>query len=206
VRGGRLAPSPSSVRQVLRAWWGKGVEGPLVRLLAGWGIGPNTLTLAGLLLTAPAAYLAATGRWPWAGLTLLAAGAMDLLDGALARRTGRASPFGAFLDSLADRVQEGGVLLGVLVFFAHREGMLGGILSFLALATSFLVSYARARAEGLGIPSPTGGLLTRPERVALLALGLLTGWLLLALGVMVGLGVLTLLHRVYAVWRCTRRG
>ncbi|GBD10953.1 CDP-diacylglycerol--inositol 3-phosphatidyltransferase [bacterium HR23] len=201
---GRIAISPRSLREGVRAWWGARVEGPLVRLLVALGLSPNALTLLGLLLTAPSAYLCATGRWTAAGLVYLLAGAMDLLDGALARRTGRASRFGAFLDSLVDRAQEAGVLLGVVAFYAQRGHTMGVLMTVLALTGSFLVSYAHARAEGLGVPSPQGGMMTRPERVLILAAGFLTGWLLPALGVVAGLGILTALHRAYEVWRATR--
>lgn len=204
MKGGHLALSSRSVRETVRAWWGVWVERPVVRGLAAIGVSPNTLTLVGLLITGPAAYLAAVGRWRWAGVAFLVAGVMDLLDGALARFTGKVTSFGAFLDSLVDRVQEAGVLLGILVFYTQRGHVAGGVLAFLALVGSFLVSYARARAEGLGVPSPALGLMTRPERVGVLAAGLLTGWLLPALGIVAGLGLLTALHRTYATWRATR--
>lgn len=196
--------SSRSLREVVRAWGETRVVRPVVHTLAALGVSPNALTLAGLLLTAPTAYLASTGQWRWAGVAFLLAGGMDLLDGALARSTGKATPFGAFLDSLVDRVQEAGVLLGILVFYTQRGQETGSILVFLALVGSFLVSYARARAEGLGVASPTLGVMTRPERVAILSAGLLTGWLIPALGVVAGLGLLTALHRTYAIWRTTR--
>lgn len=204
MRGQRFVLSSRSLREALRAWSAQ-VEAPLVRVLARLGISPNAVTLVGLALTAPAAYWAATGRWMWAGGGFIVAGLADLVDGALARRTGRASPFGAFLDSLVDRLQEAGLLLGILVFYAVRGLEVGVILTFLALVGSFLVSYARARAEGLGVPRSTLGLLTRPERVVILSAGLLTGWLLPALGVVAGLGLLTALQRTLEVWRFSRR-
>ncbi|MCS7207377.1 MAG: CDP-alcohol phosphatidyltransferase family protein [Dehalococcoidia bacterium] len=202
-RGGGL--SAQALRERVRVWWGAWVEEPMLRGLSAVGVSPNALTLVGLVLTAPVAYLAATGRWMWAGGALLVAGLMDMLDGALARRTGRATPFGAFLDSLVDRVQEAGVLLGILVFYGRQGEMAGSLLAFLALWGSFLVSYTRARAEGLGVPSPRIGIMTRPERVLLLVVGLLTGWVVPALGVVAGLGFLTAVHRTYEVWRYLRR-
>ena len=124
----------------------------------------------------------------------------DLFDGALARETGRATPFGALLDSVVDRFAEVVVLLGLLVYYLDRSSAEGSVLVYLALAASLMVSYVRARAEGLEIECEVG-VMTRPERVALLGGGLVLGhwWstgLLVILGVLAGLALVTTIQRV----------
>ncbi len=152
--------------------WRLALDRWLVGPLASRGVTPDHLTLAGLAGSALAGLLA-----PWAppaaGVALLLAGLLDGLDGSLARATGRASPAGAFLDSTLDRYGEFLALLGSwgrLAAVGH-EGW-GGLLALLALQGGLMVSYTRARAEGLGHPL-RGGVWERPERLLLLAAGLL---------------------------------
>ena len=176
----------------------------MVRLLARLGLSPNAVTLLGLLASGASAYLLSVGHlWP-GGVVLLASGVFDLFDGALARETGRASRFGALLDSVVDRVSETVVLLGLLIFYIDRSSTEGTVLVYLALAGSIMVSYLRARAEGLGIECEVG-IMTRPERVAVLGAGLIVGqwWLtgvLVALGVIAGLTLLTSAQRLIQTW------
>jgi phosphatidylglycerophosphate synthase len=148
------------------------LEGALVGPLARRGVAPDHLTLAGLALSALAGLLA-LGSPAAAAASLLAAGLLDGLDGSLARATGRATRAGAFLDSALDRYGEFLVLLGVWGRLA-RLGLAGwgGLLALLALQGALMVSYSRARAEGLG-HGLRGGLFERPERLVVLAAGLL---------------------------------
>ena len=181
------------------------VETPVARALARLGIGPNVITLAGLVGACGSAYLLGTGSLAWGGVVLLAAGVLDLFDGAVARLTGRASKFGALLDSTADRVSEAVVLLGLLVFYMGEASTLGAALAFAAMVGSMMVSYVRARAEGLGVHW-TGGVMTRPERVAVLGAATIAGewWgpaVIVALGVIAALTTLTTLQRVFYVRR-----
>jgi CDP-diacylglycerol--glycerol-3-phosphate 3-phosphatidyltransferase len=155
----------------------------------GWmGVTPNHLTLLGLLVSGGAGVLLAYGFFRTGAVVLLVGSLCDMLDGAVARETGRSSPFGAFLDSTVDRVAEMLVFAGLLVHFAREDSILYALLAFLAAGGSFLVSYTRARAEGLGISCEVGWM-ERPERLVLLILACLLG----AGAVQVALWVLTVL-------------
>jgi CDP-diacylglycerol--glycerol-3-phosphate 3-phosphatidyltransferase len=191
----------AAAREAISAY----LEAPVVRLLSRLGVSPNGLTLAGLLVAGGSAYLLSQGFLAPGGALLLASGIFDLFDGALARATGRASKFGALLDSVADRVSEGGVLAGLLVFYLNRSDGAGAALVYLAFGGSMLVSYLRARAEGLGIECKVG-VMTRPERVVALGAGLIVGWwwlpaVIITLGAIGGLTILTSAQRLLHVWR-----
>lgn len=151
---------------------------PVGRGLAKTGITPNALTALGLALNFGAAVIIASGWYSLGALAFLGASAFDALDGAVARATGRATPFGAFFDSLADRYSEAAVFFGLLVSLAYRGDFTLGAAALLSLLGSLMVSYARARAEGLGVDCEIG-LLQRTERVLLLSAGLFFSDLLL---------------------------
>src|SRR6266568_4704766 len=165
---------------------------------------PNQITVVGTLLTFAAAILTARGLLVWAALVLAFAGTFDILDGALARSTRRAYPYGAFLDSTLDRYSEGAMYLGLVAYFATFGGPLQRWLllgTVAALAGSFLVSYVRARAQSLGVTCETG-LFARPERVVVTVVGLIFGGVVLY-GVVFLLAVLTnltALQRIREVW------
>ena len=176
------------------------VERPVARLLARLGLTPNLVTLIGLAIAGAGAYLIATGHWWGGGLIVLFAGAFDMFDGALARATGKASDFGALLDSTIDRVSEAVVLLGLLAFYLSSNDDLGSILVYVALVGSIMVSYMRARSEGLGIDCKVG-VMTRPERVVAIGTALIVGhWLpitmLVVLSVIGALTTVTAVHRL----------
>jgi CDP-diacylglycerol--glycerol-3-phosphate 3-phosphatidyltransferase len=128
----------------------------------------------GFSIALSAAIVIATGHLFVAGFIVLAGGFFDMLDGTLARRTGRVTTFGALLDSTLDRVSEAALLLGILIFYLFLGGQpaVGILLVCLALISSMMVSYLRARGEALGLKCQVG-LFTRPERVIALAIGLL---------------------------------
>lgn len=177
------------------------------RLLHALKLTPMAVTLMGLSVSAVAAYLAAIGYFLPAALVLLLAGIMDMLDGALARLTNGVSVFGAALDSFADRIAEGLLLLGLLIFFLDEDTSVGVVLVFLVFMASYMVSYLRARAEGLGINMGEVGLFTRTERVLVIVLGLLTNManlVLVALAIVLVLSVFTSGQRLYHVWRHAR--
>ena len=135
-------------RTRLRALISRWFEVPMVRILVTLHFTPNRVTVLGLLITFGAGILIAF-EYPLAGgITVLAAGIFDLLDGALARETGRSTRFGAFLDSVTDRIGETCVLGGILVLALSRGDLPMAFLAYAACASCFLVSYARARAEG----------------------------------------------------------
>jgi CDP-diacylglycerol--glycerol-3-phosphate 3-phosphatidyltransferase len=140
---------------------------------------PDALTLAGVTLCAGAAVLVWLEYLGWgfflAGAAAFVVGSvLDILDGALARTSGKGTPFGAFLDSTVDRVGEGFVLGAIALVLAREASEWGVALTFAAVAGSFLVSYTRARAEALGVECKVG-FAQRPPRVVILAVGIVFG-------------------------------
>jgi CDP-diacylglycerol--glycerol-3-phosphate 3-phosphatidyltransferase len=178
-------------------------------LLGRLGLTPNALTVIGSLLTASVGLLIAQGWFVAAGLCLWLFSATDTLDGALARATGRVSIFGAFLDSVCDRYAEAAVFLGLLWWYQSRGDPLGVALTYLALVGSLMVSYARARAEGVGLQAAEVGWFQRPERIITLGLALLLTpvyppILPAALALLVVLTTITVAQRVLHVARTAR--
>lgn len=170
------------------------------RRLHALGVTPNGITLIGFLLTVVASTLLAFGELRWGGIVLLLASLCDMLDGALARFTNQVSKFGAFLDSTLDRYSESVTLLGLTTYYASRpESQIHLLLIFLALIGSWMVSYTRARAEGLQIECQ-GGFLQRPERLTILITGLILGWMLPVLWVLGILTNVTAVQRIYEVY------
>ena len=182
--------------------WAEGIRAPIGRLLGRLGVSPNALTVSGYLLNLVVMYVLATGRLQLGGVLVALAGLFDGLDGAVARATGRASAFGAFFDSVTDRFSEGTVFFGLFLWYLHTGAQLELALIYVALLGSIMVSYTRARAEGLGIECKIG-LLTRFERVALLAIGLIAQQVRLVLWAIAILANLTAVQRMYHVWRAT---
>ena len=181
------------------------VENPVVSLLRRLGLNPNLVTIIGLLISGVGAYFISVGQWWIGGLVVLFAGIFDLFDGALARATNSVSRFGALLDSTVDRVSEAVVLLGLLAYYLSRDDDVGSILVYAAIIGSIMVSYLRARSEGLGIDCKVG-VMTRPERVAVVGIGLIVGYweprvMLLVLGIIALLTAFTAVHRLIHTWR-----
>ena len=173
--------------------------------LARMGVTPNLATLFGLVLSFPTAFLIATGAHVAGGAMVLVTGAFDSMDGALARVTGRQTVFGAFMDSTLDRFVEVVMFGGLAWYFAAGERRVEAILVLVALAGSLIVSYTRARAEGLGLDCKVG-LLQRPERLIILGVGVaLSQWLLVPVLWLLALVTnLTALQRIVHVYRQTR--
>jgi CDP-diacylglycerol--glycerol-3-phosphate 3-phosphatidyltransferase len=175
---------------------------PATRRLAATGVSPNVLTLIGFVMVAASAVVLAFGYWQIGGVLFLITTAFDLFDGAVAQLTNRKTRFGAFLDSNLDRYAEIAIYLGLLIPFAQRGAAMEVVLCYLAVTGSLMVSYARARAEGLGLSGEVG-LFQRPERVILLGLGLIFEVVAPVLIVMTALTYLTALQRMLHVWRAT---
>lgn len=177
--------------------------------LNAFGFTPNMLTLIGFLAMCLIAVVLATGGLALGGVLIIAAGVFDALDGSLARLTNRVSKFGAFLDSTTDRFAEGALFFGIMVWFLQQGMTWVAYLVYLTLLGSLMVSYARARAEGLGVECKEG-LMTRFERIALLVIGLiLTAFFgdLPILGVLALLAVfanITAVQRMWLVYRATK--
>jgi len=177
----------------------------LLGIANGLRLTPNALTLLGFAGICLVAVLIVARQWVLAGFLYVAFSLGDSLDGTLARAQGRASRFGAFLDSTLDRLAEG-VILGALgVTFAERGQQWIVAACFVALTASFLVSYTRARSEGLGIETNKGGLMGRPERLVLTGGGIFMGSLGSVLAavicVLAALSLMTMVHRIWHVYR-----
>jgi CDP-diacylglycerol--glycerol-3-phosphate 3-phosphatidyltransferase len=161
---------------------------PVGDFFARSGIHPNILSVSGLVLSAAGGLLYCHGRFFWAAWVVVFAGICDTLDGQIARQTNKRSAFGAFFDSTLDRYSDMFLLIGLAYYFAGGPSFLGTsgrnapsgsdpwavLVIVLAIAGSFMVSYTRARAEGLGMECK-GGLMQRPERITLLIIGSLLG-------------------------------
>ena len=190
-------------RETARAALARYFENPAARMLCAAGVSPNMLTAAGLAVAGAAAYLVTEKMLLAAGIVLLASGLFDMLDGAVARLSGRESPFGALLDSTADRVAEIGMFAALAILFVREGETIGVALCFAAMGGSVTVSYLRARGEALGV-SARGGVMTRPERVLNLAGGLIVAqwWIPFAVivaGVIAGLTILTSVQRLIQI-------
>jgi CDP-diacylglycerol--glycerol-3-phosphate 3-phosphatidyltransferase len=149
-----------------------GLTKPLVKVLSKWDIHPNAVTVVGVITTACAAVVLFLGHMRWGGLLILLGGLCDMTDGALARYTDKASRFGAFFDSTVDRYAESIMFFGIAAHFFLNNNHWSLVAVFLALCGSLMVSYTRARAEGLGFEAKMG-LMQRPERILIIGLGAL---------------------------------
>ena len=163
-------------------------------------VSPDHLTFAGIVFGGLAGLAFARGRLVLAGIFLILAGVSDMLDGSLARANGEASPFGSYIDSVADRFTEALIFTGIAWHLREKPELL---LVLAALAGSFLVSYTKARAEALGVPCDVG-LMERPERIIVLVAGALLGLLLPALWVLATLTMFTAGQRVLHVRKAMR--
>ena len=173
------------------------------------GITANMVTFFGFLVNLIATFYFATGRLVTGGILSLFGGSFDMIDGAVARAQKNPRASGALLDSGIDRYSEGFLLLGALIYFYSLESLLGIVLAFSAWFGSILVSYVRARAEGLRVTCKVG-LMQRPERIILLGAGtVLQGALLHKLPylqstgmiLLCTLGILTLTSHITAIHR-----
>jgi CDP-diacylglycerol--glycerol-3-phosphate 3-phosphatidyltransferase len=181
----------------------RGIVDPIADRLVWLGFTPNTLTLIGFLMNVAVAVVLSQGQMRWGALAFVLASAFDGLDGALARRLDRVSRFGAFLDSTVDRLSEAAVFLGLLVWYTGQGAKQEIVLIYATIVGSLMVSYSRARAEGLGMDCKVG-LLTRMERSIVLFFGLLVQQVTVTLWVMAVLTNLTALQRMTYVWRRSR--
>lgn len=190
----------------------------LVRGLASAGVHPNALTTIGVTINIGCGVLFGIGEFFWAGIVLIFANIFDMLDGNVARLTGRVTKFGSFLDSSLDRLSDMVAFLGIMIFYAgntHQHSILNVILAGIGMIASVMVSYTTARSEGLGVKANVG-FLQRPERIVLLIIGALSTWdwnsdnfwfnrMPQVLWVLAVGSVWTLIHRMYFIWKEFRR-
>ncbi len=167
----------------IRRSTGSRIADPIAAVLARTGIGPNAVTSLSLLLSIVAAYMIASGHFFSGGLLILVSGLCDILDGALARATKKTTAFGAILDSTADRISEALIFCALLIYYLPTHAAWQSLVIVATMIGSFLVSYIRARAEGLGLACQVG-LFTRAERVIVLAIGLMVNQVPIALWVL----------------------
>jgi CDP-diacylglycerol--glycerol-3-phosphate 3-phosphatidyltransferase len=186
---------------------------PVADRLVRWRVQPNTITVASVVVLLGSGAAFGSGFPRMGAFWLLLSGLLDILDGKVARRGGMESTFGAFFDSTLDRLGEAMLFSGIAVYFVTTAGqrwpILGLGVALLGLSGSFLVSYARARAEGLGLDCKVG-IAQRPERIVGLGLPTLLlgagphGWLLLGLMVVLAIAnTITVIQRIAHVYRLT---
>ena len=203
-------------REEIRATLSQYIEVPGARFFQAIGLTPNAITLLGFAVCVAAAYVVSNGWLLAGGIVFLVGGGLDMFDGALARMTGKASPFGALMDSVFDRLGEAALFVGMGLYFLR--GDFGGdtltlyvAILLLALVFSQVVSYLRARGEGLGAFT-RDGVMTRTERVIILGVGLIADgltafplmpWILLAIAVV---SCITLFQRMWAIKGLLEKG
>lgn len=188
--------------------YGRGWIAAPLNYIAQWlertGITPNALTLIGFALTLVVAAVLAMGQLLVGGLLLIAAALFDTLDGALARRAGLTTVFGAFFDSTMDRYSEAVTLIALIYYYsAQPDGRIAVLLLAATLVGSLMVSYTRARAEGLSIECKEG-FFQRTERIVVLIIGLVTGWMLPVLAILAVLTNVTAVQRIVSVYQKTK--
>jgi len=184
---------------------------PVGRVVAKTRVKPNYLTISGFLMNIFVAWVISQGYFLLGGSLILVAGIFDLLDGAVARHTNRVTKFGALLDSTLDRWSDAVLLFGLLWYFAwqpDQDTSLEMILIFAAIVGFLLVSYVRARAEGLGLDADVG-IMRRTVRILMLSMGLMLSTfepiLLIALWSLAIGSNLTAAHRLIYVWYHSRK-
>jgi CDP-diacylglycerol--glycerol-3-phosphate 3-phosphatidyltransferase len=185
---------------------------PAISFLARHNVSPNSITTVGTLLTVAASVVYGTGHIMTAGWIMAATAFFDVIDGQVARRTGRCTVFGAFYDSTLDRVADGALMAGLTVFYAinpiHRNIYMV-VVCLVGIVGTFVVSYTRARAESLGIDAKVG-VMQRPERIVLLSapqalFGLFwNGWVLMGIIILLTVtSCITAVQRIAFVYRAT---
>lgn len=189
------------VANLARAWSARFLE-PVARFLGSLGLTPNAVTVLGFFLTVAVAGVLASGRLLLAGILLIFTLAFDAVDGTLARLLGQTTRFGAFLDSTLDRWAEVVLFVAIAWVMLQANNDLGVMLSIVALGTSLLVSYTRARAEGVGLQCKEG-ILTRFERLVILIAGLIFSMLIWSLAIIAVLAGITAVQRIVVTWRAS---
>ena len=195
-------PDLQSLRYRLRGSVTRWFERPAVSILVALKFTPSVATAVGLGIAVIAAYFVYQGEFFIGGVLVLFGSVFDLLDGGIARATGRVSRRGALMDSVFDRVSELTVLIGLAMYYTSGPdaNQLGVLMAVVAMSGSLMISYVRARAEGLGVKG-TAGFLTRPERVVIMVVCLLIGYPMASLWIL-GVGTpLSAAWRFIDTWR-----
>jgi len=183
--------------------WMEILFAPLARFLQRLHVTPNMITVLGSALGLGGGVALALGNWPVATGLLVVSGFLDGVGGLLARYSQQTSRFGAFLDSVLDRWSDSSIFLGLLVWYSRAGMQMQVALAGISLASSVLVSYTRARAEGVGAQCKRG-LFTRLERFTVVIAGLVLNQMSIALWVIAVLSTVTALQRIYYTWKYIR--
>jgi CDP-diacylglycerol--glycerol-3-phosphate 3-phosphatidyltransferase len=194
-----MTPRKFSVKKWIDDHWR-----PVTRGLARTGISPNWVTVVGVLVSFAVPYELLKDDWIGAGLWLFMTGVFDVLDGSIARNEKLQTSFGAFWDSTLDRFSEAVVFGGFVLYYGRHLDENGVLLSFSVFTLALLVSYTRARAEGLGIDCEVG-ILPRTGRILFLIAGLLFHQLIPVLWLVGFLSLITVGQRVHRVWASLRK-
>lgn len=175
---------------------------PLIQLLTKWGVSPNTITVAGLMITLLAALAFMAGYIRIGGVLVLIGGLCDTFDGVIARSAGKATRYGAFFDSVIDRYSELVMFFGIAAHFVLTKDYLTLVAILFALCGSIMVSYSRARAESLGFNASIG-IMQRAERIVLLGFGAIfhISALKIAIWLIAILANLTAMQRIHHVYK-----
>ena len=188
---------------MLSARLGHFLDAPLGFIAKRIPFSPNALTVTGFVITVIASFVI-----PYnirlGGIFIMIGGFFDMLDGIVARTSGKTTKFGAFLDSVLDRYSDAFLFLSIAWYLAAHGDHAGSFLSLGTLVGAFIISYARARSEGLGESCHTG-ILERPERIILLIFATLTGWIIPVLWLMLVLTHITVVQRICHVWKATHK-
>lgn len=178
------------------------ITGPIGKVLYKVGISADVLTILGLLVAIATGFAIATGHFMLAAAGVAVAGIPDLLDGAIARASGKINSRGAFLDSLSDRISDAALFVGAVWYYAYQGGDQAGYAALAAgaMAVSLLISYARAIAGAIGF-QVKGGLMERAERLIVFGLALAFDMLEVGLWIIAVLGLITLIQRHIKVWK-----
>lgn len=187
---------------------GRAILSPVVRLAVALHLTPNAITVIGFLVVAAASVLVGTGSLLAGALLLTAGSLLDAVDGALARATGLGSTFGSFLDSTLDRAAEAVLYGGIVAYYLGSGGPVTGpvLLALVALGGSFMVSYTRARAQGIGLDAPVG-LAPRMERLVLILVGIALAGLGIGIGLIGAMAIVAILSvatTVQRIWHVHR--
>jgi len=182
---------------------GHALDKPLEKLARKIPFSPNSLSITGFIITLFACYILSFDLL-WGGVLILVGALFDILDGVVARTHNRMTRFGAFLDSVLDRYSDAFMLLAIAYYMGKISNATGVMLSLGTLLGSFLISYSRARAEGIGEECKYG-IMERPERLILLSIGSISGFIIPILWALVVLTHFTVMQRIYYVWNATNK-
>jgi CDP-diacylglycerol--glycerol-3-phosphate 3-phosphatidyltransferase len=179
---------------------------PITGIFVKFNLHPNTFTVWGLIITLISIIFFIRGDLILAGILILIGGICDIIDGKVARESGQVSRFGALFDSSIDRYSEVFMFFGVATFFVRADDYLTSVVVFIALGGSTMVSYVRARAEGLGFECKVG-LFQRPERIVFLGIGSIIGVfaLKIAIWIVAIMANITAIHRIIYIYKLDQK-